>query len=91
MSRSYKKYPLCRCERRFDNKNYKNRQLRRNHKYDPIPDGASYKRLHNIPSEWSYYWSKEQAIQDYYRDERIQRHYTIEEWLQYWQSCVRRK
>lgn len=44
-----------------------------------------------MPSEWSYYWTKEQAIQDYYRDERIYQHYTIEEWLQYWESCVKRK
>ena len=90
MSRSYKKYPLSRVEKRFDDKKRNNRHFRRNLKMEQISNGSSYKK-YKKEDTWTCYWSKEQAIQDYYADERIQRTNTFEEWLQYWESCVRRK
>ena len=90
MSRSYKKYPLCRVEKRIDNNRNANRQLRRK-KLEKIPKGNWYRKYNNYPKTWTSYWTKEQAIQDYYSDDWIQQKYTLEAWLQYWESCVRRK
>ena len=82
---------MCLCEKRFDDKRRQNRYLRRCHKLDIIPNGSCYKKYRNFPSPWKYYWTKEQAIQDYHSDNWIQQRYTLEAWLQYWESCVRRK
>lgn len=88
MSRSYKKYPIVKQEKEYCR--YQNRQLRHD-KLADIPNGKSYKKFNNCP-KWIYYWSKEQAIQDYYAESKIRERFpTLELWINYWKSCCLRK
>ena len=88
MSKSYRKYPIVRQEK--ENCHYLNRQIRRD-RLAEIPNGNAYKKIK--PScNWHYYWSKEQAIQDYYAEGKIRETFpTLELWINYWKSCCLRK
>ena len=87
MSRSYKKYPIVRQEK--ENNHYLNRRIR----YDRLAtfSRGSYRRKDQFWN-WSYRWTKEEAIQNYYEYARIRKQYpTLEEWLNYWAKCALRK
>lgn len=87
MSRSYKKYPIVRQETK--DYHYLNRQLRHD-KLAKIPKGGSYKKVYSSWA-WAYRWSKEQAIQEWYRNAWIRERYSYDEWIDYWKSCCIRK
>lgn len=88
MSKSYRKYPIVKQEK--ENYHYLNRQLRHD-KLAKIPKGGAYRRIHSH-LHWHYRWSKEQAIQNYYEDNKIKERFpTLELWLNYWKSCCIRK
>lgn len=88
MSRSYKKYPIVRQE--TEDYHYLNRQLGHD-KLAEIPKGSSYRKLQPKWNTWAYRWSKEQAIQDWYKDAWIRERYSYDEWINYWKSCCIRK
>ena len=57
-----------------------------------IPNHAAYKKIASGCYGWSYIWTKEQAIQDYNQYKHIREKYkTLDDWLNYWKSCVVRK
>lgn len=89
MSRSYRKYPLLRVEKKEDYRQM-NRQLRHD-KLARIPDGGSYKKYASQWRNWAYRWTWKQALDDYYDSERISSKYTLEEWRYYWEKIVIRK
>lgn len=88
MSRSYRKYPIVRQEK--ENHHYLNRRIR----YDRLATfpNSSFKRRDSHWNNWNYRWTKEEAIQEYYEEERIRDRYpSLEEWLNYWAKCTLRK
>lgn len=89
MSRSYKKYPILRQE--TEDYNYLNRQIRRDKFAEFLTPGA-FKRHRPHYSTWAYRWSKEEAIEDWYRDTYTSSRFkSLDEWLNYWAKCVYRK
>lgn len=89
MSRSVRKYPIVRQEK--EDYRYLNRQLRHD-KYAEFPKGGAYRRHRPHWYSWSYRWSKEDAIKSYYKRSWIQDRYpTLDDWLNYWESCCIRK
>jgi transposase len=90
MGKSYKKYPLLIQDKRQDYR-LLNRQLRYD-KSAELPNGSAFKKHRPHWYSWSYRWSREQAIQTYREEPRIQKQFlTLEEWLNYWESCTIRK
>ena len=90
MGKSYKKFPVVRQEK--EDYRYLNRQIRHMKLEDEIPGHAAYKKIASGRRGWSYIWTKEQAIQEYNQCERIRKRYeTLDDWLNYWKSCVVRK
>lgn len=91
MSRSYKKYPLL-IQTAGQGLKYNNRKLRYD-KLAELPDGSNFKK-HSprwCPS-WKYRWSRDEAIEQWKNDSRLQNKFlTLEEWLNYWESCTIRK
>ena len=87
MSRSYKKHPILTQEK--EDNNYFNRQIRRD-KYAEFSTPGAFKRHRPHWHSWSYIWTKEDAIKDWYEKERSGS-FTLEEWLNYWARCVYRK
>lgn len=90
MSRSYKKYPIIRQEK--EDYRHLNRQLRYD-KFAEFPKGSSFKKHKPHWYTWAYRWTREQAISSYYeRRKQMKRDFpTLEEWLNYWESCCIRK
>ena len=94
MSRSYKKFPVCKQQANKDSKRFANKAVRRT---KDIPNGGSYKKCfesYNI-CDWCYIWTKQDAIDDwneslyhYYRSKRFK---TLEQYLAYWEKCTKRK
>ena len=90
MGKSYKKFPVVRQEK--EDYHYLNRQIRHMKLEDEIPSGGAYRKIASKCGDWHYPWTKEQAIQEYNQYERIRKKYeTLEDWLNYWKSCVVRK
>ena len=90
MGKSYKKFPVVRQEK--EDYHYLNRQIRHMKLEDEIPGHAAYKKIASGRRAWSYIWTTEQAIQEYNQYKRIRKRYkTLEDWLNYWKSCVVRK
>lgn len=92
MSRSYKKFPVCKDSANKFMKRYANKKVR--HTLD-IPNGGSYRKCFeswNI-SDWCWIWTKDQAIEDWERtkDKPWVHQETLEEYLQYWEKCTKRK
>lgn len=92
MSRSYKRYPKVKLERLTKaDKVILNKKLR--HKDILIAfRGSQYKK--RLPSweTWQYRWSWKNALIDYYERDYLQDRYpTIEEYRNYYESCVLRK
>lgn len=92
MSRSYKKFPVCKEPANKYVKRFANKRVR--HTLD-IPNGGSYKKCFeswNI-SDWCWIWTKDQAIKDWEctKDKSGVHQETLEEYLQYWEKCTKRK
>jgi hypothetical protein len=87
MSRSYKKTPIIKYE---DDKNEKqaNKSLRQDK--NNLYQNSDYKKAFRN-EEWKNWWSKEDAIEWWKNHPERQEQYTLEEWLQYWEKCVKRK
>ena len=70
-------------------KKYANKKVR---KTKNIPSGGAYKKVFEQYDicDWNWYWSKEKAIIDYY-NKRFDESETLEEYLIYWEKCVKRK
>lgn len=82
MSRSYKKYPVVRQENA--DKRMTNRCVRRVGLDEDIPSGGIYKKYNKGDSDYSYRWTEEEAIANYYgkRSRYLQRKYpTLEDYL----------
>ena len=91
MGKSYKKFPILHQEKK-DDCHKLNRQIRHMKLEDEIPGHAAYKKIASGHRGWSYIWTKEQAIQEYNQYEHIRKRYkTLDDWLNYWKSCVVRK
>ena len=101
MSRSYKKTPIVNDHKRKGTKARKqsaNRKLRRMNKNLDGAPSRSYHRKANESwdiSDYAWYWTKEEARQRYLDggyNSYIYIHYpTLEDWLDYWEKCARRK
>ena len=89
MSRSYKKFPVCKQPANKYVKRYANKIVR--HTLD-IPNGGSYRKCFESwdISDWRWIWTKDQAIEDWehIKDDPKE---TLEEYLQYWEKCAKRK
>lgn len=108
MSRSYKHTPISKDGNSGKKaKQMANRHFRRlsNKEFEQYSSRKGYRR-HTNPwdiHDWINYWSREQAIQDYYRncttskfgfyctDWFIEKYPTLEDYLQYWLKCMTRK
>lgn len=94
MSRSYKKHSIVKDPARKYMKRFANKKVRRT---KDIPSGKAYRKVFetwNI-SDFRWIWTKEDATYDYLTAEPnswIRKHYeTLEEYLKYWEKCVKRK
>ena len=100
MSRSYRKYYVSK-DHNKGQKQLANRKVRRVNKLDPLK-GKNYKKLYptwNI-CDYCWRWTREEAIRFWYEEEaehnkgrtwRHDRFGTLENWLNYWEKCVKRK
>lgn len=100
MSRSYKRFYVTK-DHNKGQKQLANRKLRRTDKLLPLK-GGEYKK---ISEQWDicdycWIWTKEEAIASWYEEEaehykgmawRHSRFGTLENWLKYWEKCVKRK
>ena len=95
MSRSYKKHPFCKDKNKKGAKRTANKKVRRT---KDIPNGKAYKKVFeswNI-SDYKWIWTREDAIKNYKQavaaQSRLRKHFeTLEEYLIYWEKCVKRK
>ena len=92
MSRSYKKHPFVKDPANKFMKRYANKKVRRT---PNIPNGKAYKKVFESwdISDWRWWWDKQTAIFDYYDDNLWYKseYETLEEYLIYWEKCVKRK
>lgn len=94
MSRSYKKYPIVKDPPNKGMKKYANKKVR--HTKD-IPNGKAYKKVFESweISDYCWIWTREEAINSYKQapaNSWIRKHFeTLEEYLIYWEKCVKRK
>ena len=89
MSRSYRRVPYIRYERK--DCHYLNRKIRRA-KLAEIPSGGAYRRMFIDGGwDWGYIWTKEQAMQDYETKPWLREEYTLEQWLNSWERWALRK
>ena len=103
MSRSFKKYPIIvdhtakttKIKKRFANKT-----IRQDKDFDI--SGSAYKKRYESWDicDWRWAWTREEAIKEWYDEEadhykgyawRHDRFSSLEEWLNYWEKCVKRK
>ena len=94
MSRSYKKHPYVKDSPSKWMKRYANKKVRRTKN---IASGGAYKKVVESwdISDWCWYWSKIDAIREWSNANEYTRIYdeyeTLEEYLTYWEKCVKRK
>jgi hypothetical protein len=92
MSRSYKKHPFVKDPANKFMKRYANKKVRRT---PNIPNGKAYKKVFESwdISDWRWWWNEQNAIDDYYDDNLWYKseYETLEEYLIYWEKCVKRK
>lgn len=90
MSRSYKKFPVCKQPANKYVKRYANKKVR--HTLN-IPNGGSYKKCFESwdISDWRWIWTKDQAVKDWEQDNSWVCKESLEEYLQYWEKCTKRK
>lgn len=93
MSRSFKKSDWVKDPNNKNMKRFANKKVR--HSND-IPSGGAYKKLFcswNI-SDYKWRWTKQEAIREYNKglhSKYLDRFTTLEEYLKYWEKCVKRK
>lgn len=94
MSRSYKKYPIVKDPANKGMKRFANKKVR--HTKD-IPNGKAYKKVFESweISDYCWIWTREEAINNYKQasaNSWIRKHFkTLEDYLKYWEKCVKRK
>ena len=88
MSKSRRKIPYIRQERK--DCHYLNKKVRRS-KLADIPSGGYYRKIYKSGYDWSYIWTREQAMQDYNTNIRLQQQYTLEQWINEWERWALRK
>lgn len=93
MSRSYKKHPWItdhHVKTSSEMKKFANKKVR--HTKD-LPNGKAFKKVSESYDlcDWRYRWTKQEAIDEYYRSPFLQEQYTIKEWLKYWKKMAFRK
>ena len=104
MSRSYKKHPFVvdhHARTTKERKRFANKHIRQDKDFDI--NGSAYKKCRESWDicDYRYIWTREEAIEQWYAAERAaDRHEyswirnefkTLEEWLNYWEKCVKRK
>lgn len=94
MSRSFKKSNWVKDSNNKNMKRFANKKVR--HSKD-IPSGKAYKKYfcsYEI-SDYKWIWTRQEAIQEYNKGLRSKylrdRFATLEEYLKYWEKCVKRK
>ena len=93
MSRSYKKHPWItdhHVKTTSERKQFANKKVRNT---EDLPNRGAFKKVSEAYDicDWSYRWTKEEAIEEYYRSSLLQERYTIKEWLKYWEKMAVRK
>jgi hypothetical protein len=93
MSRSRKKSPIVKDPANKGMKRLANKKVRRTNN---IPSGKAYKKVFESwdISDYRWIWTKEDAIDSYMNEQNSRfhkRHETLEEYLKYWEKCVKRK
>ena len=94
MSRSYKHSEVVKDKNAKYMKRFANKKAR---KTDLPKHGKAYKKCFESwrISDYSWFWSKEEAIEQYNKARKnsyIKTHYkTLEEYLIYWEKCTKRK
>lgn len=100
MSRSYRRFHVVK-DHSKGQKQLANRKVRHTYKLDQLK-GGKYKKMY---PQWDicdycWIWTKEDAIASWYEEEsehyngyawRHEKFGTLEEWLKYWDKCVKRK
>ena len=100
MSRSYKKFPVTK-DHNKGQKQLANRKVRRTDKLHPLK-GGEYKKLYPTWDicDFCWIWTEQDAIDSWYEEEaehnkdwpwRHKEFGTLENWLNYWKRCVKRK
>lgn len=101
MSRSYRKNPMVK-DHNKGQKRIANQTLRRNNNKLESLKGGNYKKMYPQWDicDWCYVWPMQDAIDSWYEEEadhykgwawRHEQYKTLENWLNYWEKCVRRK
>lgn len=94
MSRSYKKHPRVKDAANKGMKKFANKKVRHTKN---IPNGKAYKKVFESweISDWNWIWTRQEAIDTYNQapaNSWIKKRYeTLEQYLIYWEKCVRRK
>lgn len=94
MSRSYKKHPRCKDSANKDMKKFANKKVRHTKN---IPNGKAYKKIFESwdISDWNWIWTKQEATEQWLsasEDSWIRKQFkTLEDYLKYWEKCVKRK
>lgn len=97
MSRSYRKHPIMRWEKRSFNHKEMNRSFRRTSLENTPPNGKAYKLIGRNTNRWDwkpYLHTKKDAIKEWERIERENRNYknsSLKEWLNQWEQYCYRK
>lgn len=103
MSRSYKKHPYVtdhHVKTSKKRKRFANKTIRQDKTFDM--NGSSYKKRYCSWDicDYRYQWTREEAIKEWYEEEsdhydgyawKHKRFSSLEEWLNYWEKCVKRK
>lgn len=100
MSHSYRKYYVTK-DHNKGQKQLANKKVRRTNKLDPLK-GGDYKKLYPTYDicDFCWRWTRGEAIEEWYEEEaehnkdypwRHERFGTLENWLNYWEKCVKRK
>lgn len=103
MSRSYKKRPFVKdhhARTTKEKKRFANKTIRQDRDFDI--SGSAYKKRYCSWEICDYHWrwTRKDAIEEWYEEEsdsykdyawRHKRFQTLENWLLYWEKCVKRK
>ena len=94
MSRSFRKHPCVKDPARKYMKRYANKKVRHTKN---IPNGGAYKKIFESwkISDYCWLWTRQEAINEWENESLTNylktRFKSLEEYLSYWEKCVRRK
>lgn len=91
MSRSFKRYPICKQQADKDMKRFANKKVR--HTLD-LPNGKAYKKCFESwsISDWHYLWTEDEAIREWEEYEHnYSTYHSLEEFLNHWKKRTIRK